>query len=63
MQPQLEAGRNAKIASTPADRPEEVRLALLARLYYLAVGGDYLSRQQIIDRQPVLPYQEADSTR
>ena len=63
MQPQLQAGGDAEVALAPADRPEEVGLALLARLHNLAVGGDHLGREQVVDRQPVLPDQEADSAR
>jgi hypothetical protein len=63
VQPQPEARGDAEVAFAPADRPEEVRLALRARLHNLAIGGDHLGRKQVVDRQPVLPNHEADSAR
>ena len=53
VQAQLEAGGDAEVALAAADRPEEVRLGVLARLDDLAVGGDHLGREQVVDRQPV----------
>src|SRR5215207_1810124 len=56
-------GGDAEVALAPADRPEEVGLALLARLHNLAVSSDHLGREQVINCQPVLPDQEADTPR
>jgi hypothetical protein len=36
--------------------------AFLARLHNLTVSSDHLGSKQVVDRQPVLPRQEADST-
>ena len=61
MQSQLEAGGDAEVALPAADRPEEIWLGVLAGLNQLAVGGDDLGREQIVDRQPVLADQKADA--
>ena len=62
-QAQPKPGGDAEVALAAADRPEQVRLRVLARLDDLAVGGHHLGREQVVDRQPGLPSQEPDPTR
>ena len=59
-EPELKARDDAEVPLAAANRPEQAGLGPLARLHDLAVGGDHLRRQQVVDRQPVLPYQESN---
>src|SRR5262245_40634421 len=40
MQPELELGDDAEVAAAAAQRPEQLRVAVRAGLYDVAVGGD-----------------------
>src|SRR5581483_3926344 len=50
----VEAGDDAEVAAAPADRPEEIRMAVAVDLEDAAVGGDDLGAEQVVDRQTVL---------
>ena len=47
VQPELEAGRDAEVASAAADRPEEVRMRFRIHMQELAICSDDFSGQQI----------------
>ena len=46
VQPELETGGHAEVASAAPDRPEEIRVGLGVRAQELAVGGHNFGRQQ-----------------
>ena len=54
MEPELEARHDAEVAAAAADRPEEVRVALVVDLQDPAVGEDDLGGEQVVDRQALL---------
>ena len=55
-----EAGHDADVAASAADRPEQVGMALLVDRQDPAVGGNDLGATRVVDRHPVLAGQEAD---
>src|SRR6516225_7144919 len=55
MKPELERGDDAEIAPASAQRPEEIRVLLLARPHQLSVSGDDVGRDEVVDREPELP--------
>ena len=61
MEPVLEPGRDAEVPAAAADRPEEVRIMVGIDDPDLAVGGDQLGGQQVVDGQAVLPSEIADA--
>jgi hypothetical protein len=61
VQPVLEAGGHPEVATTATDRPEQVRVVVGVDAQELAVGGDQLGGQQVIDGQAVLSDQVADA--
>ena len=61
VQPEPKARRDTEVAAPASDRPEEVRVRLVVHLQKLAVGGHKLGRQQVVDRETVLPDQEPDA--
>ncbi|HLY83889.1 MAG TPA: FAD-binding protein, partial [Acidimicrobiales bacterium] len=54
MRPKDEAGHHAEVASTAAQRPEEIRVLPLAGGDELAVRQDHVDLEQVVDRQTVL---------
>ena len=61
LQPELKPRHDAEVAAAAADRPEEVRVAARRPRGRLAVGGDHLGGEQVVDRQAVLADEEADA--
>ena len=59
VEPEPESGRDTEVAAAAPERPEEMGVSLLVHLEKLAVGGHHLSREQVIDREPVLADEEA----
>ena len=49
-----------EVAATAAYRPEQVGVLVLARPYELALGGDDVDGEQLVDREPVLARDPAD---
>ncbi len=60
MQPELEAGDDAEVATTATDGPEQVGVLGLARDEDAAVGRHDLDRDQRVDRHAVLACEPAD---
>ncbi len=61
MQLESEARRDAEVAASAADRPEQVRVMLGVDAQELAVGGHDVGREQGVDRQSVLADEIADT--
>ena len=61
VQPELELGHDAEVAARAPHPPEEIGVLVLARLDQLAVGGDDIDGEQLIDRQAPLAHQPADA--
>ena len=61
VQLELEGGDDAEVAATPAQRPEQVRVLVLAGGPDLPVGGDHLGGDQVVHREPVAAGQVADA--
>ena len=59
--PVLEGGGHAEVAAAAAQGPEQVRVVFGAGHDDLAVGGDDLDRQQVVDGEAVLAHQPAFS--
>ena len=60
MQAELELGDDAEVPAAAAEAPEEIRVLVGARAHELAVGGDDVGREQVVDREAVLALQPAD---
>jgi hypothetical protein len=60
VQAELEAGRHAEVAAAGTERPEQLRMGLVVGVQHLAVGGDQLGGQQVVDGQAVLADQVSD---
>ena len=54
MQLELEGGGDAEVAAAAAQRPEEVRMRLAVGGDELAIGGDEVDGEQVVDRHAVL---------
>ena len=61
MRLELERRDDAEVAAGAAHGPEEILVLGRARPAQLAVGGDDVDREQVVDRQPVLAAQVADA--
>ena len=61
VQPVLEARHHPEVAATAANRPEQVGLVLRVGAHQLAVGGDHIGRQDVVDGQAELAGEEADA--
>ena len=59
---ELELGDDAEVRAGATDTPEEIRVLVLARGDELAVGGDDVDGEQLVDGQPEFPHQPADPT-
>ncbi len=57
----LEPGRDAEVAAAAADRPEQVRVDARVDTEHLAIGGDDLGGEQVVDREAVLADEVADA--
>ena len=62
MEAKLELGDDPEVAATAAQAPEELGLFGLAGLDEVALGGDQIDRDELVDRQPVLAMKPADTT-
>ena len=58
--PELERRHRAEVAAAAAQRPEQVRVLVLAGGDERAVGQDHVGGQQVVDGEPVAPGQVAD---
>src|SRR4029079_3267988 len=61
MEPEGQRGDDAEVAAAAADRPEEVAVLLLVGGHKGAVGENDVSRDDVVDREPVLPGEVADA--
>ncbi len=59
---ELERRDDPEVAAAAAQTPEQVGVLLLARDHELAVGGDDVTRAQVVDREAELAHQVADAT-
>ena len=50
-----------KLPPPPRTPQKSSAFSLVARLHELAVGGDQVHGEQLVDRQPVLAHQPADA--
>ena len=57
-----ERGHDAEVPPSAAHRPEQVRILLGARDHEAAVSQHHIDREQVVDRQPVLPGQVSHSS-
>ena len=62
VQLELELRDDAEVAAATAHAPEKIFVVVFTCVHELAFGGDQVHRGQVVDRQPVLPHQEADPT-
>jgi hypothetical protein len=62
VKPKLELGHDAEVSAATAHAPEKLWVLRLARLDELAIGGDQLDREELVDRQPMLSMKPADAT-
>ena len=58
---ELEIGDDAEVPAAAPHAPEKVGVMFLARLDELAVGGDQVYGQQLIDGEAVLAHDPADA--
>ena len=61
LEPELERGRDPEVPAGATQAPEELGLLGLARVNEATIGGDEVDGDQIVDRQPEVPLQPADS--
>jgi hypothetical protein len=54
VEPELELGDDPEVPTPTPHPPEQVRVLLLARRDELALGGDHVDAQELIDREAVL---------
>ncbi len=57
----LEGRDDAEVAAAASQRPQQVRVLVLARSYDLAGGGDNLGREQVVAGQAVGAAQPSDT--
>ena len=62
LESELESRRDAEVAAAPADRPEEVGVRLGVHAEDLAVGGDDLGGEEVVDREAVLAHEISDAS-
>ena len=61
VQPEAEARHDAEVAAAAPERPEQVAVLLAVHVQRVSPGGDELDREQVVDREPVLADEPADS--
>ena len=61
LEPELERGRDPEVPAGAAQAPEELGLLGLGRADEPAVGGDELDGGQVVDREPEVALEAADS--
>src|SRR5215218_7427097 len=57
---ELELRRDPEIAASSTETPEEVGVLLLTGLYELALGGDEVDGEQVVDGEAELSHRKAD---
>ncbi len=62
MQAEGELGDHPEVPAAAADRPEQVRVGFPARRPNLAIGGDDLHFDQLVDGEPETARQVSEST-
>ena len=62
LEPELEGSRDPEVPAGAAQAPEQLGLVGLGRADEPAVGGHDLDGGQVVDREPEVPLQAADST-
>jgi hypothetical protein len=60
VEPELEFRDDPEVAASAAHPPEEVPVLVLARLNELALGGDHVHAEELVDRQAVLALEPTD---
>jgi hypothetical protein len=63
VQPIVEVRHDAEVPTAPPERPEEVRVRRMTGADELAVGGDDVGAQEVVDREAVLTHEEPHATR
>ena len=61
MEPELERRRDPEVPAGAAEAPEELGLVGLGRAHEPAIGGDDLDGGQVVDREPEVALEAADS--
>ena len=61
VEPIVELRHHAEVASSAADGPEQVGVVVRVDGEDLAIGGDDLGADQVVDGQPVAPNEVADA--
>ena len=61
VQPVLERDDDAEVAGSTAQTPEQIGMLICRRRHEPPVGSDEVDREQVVDRQAVLPRQPADA--
>ncbi len=61
MQTILEAGDDAEVTPTAAQCPEEIRVVIGIHMEQVAIRGDDVHRQQVVDGEAVLAHEIADA--
>ena len=61
MQLEFERGCHAEIAATTPKRPEQVSVLIFAGSDDLAIGGHEFDRNEVVESQPILAHQPAES--
>ena len=51
---------DTEVAAAAPQRPEEIRVSLLVHVEKLAVGGHHLSREHVVDGEPVPAHEKAE---
>src|SRR3989442_263318 len=59
VQPELERGRDPEVRPSASQTPEELRVVLVAYVAQNAIRGHKIDREQVVDREPVLPLEAA----
>ena len=57
VEPELEPGGDPEVRAGASEPPEELGMLVLGRAHDPAVGHDQLDREQVVDREAVLPLQ------
>jgi hypothetical protein len=57
---ELEFGGDPEVAAAAAQSPEEVGVLGLTRLEEVALGGDHVGGDEVVDREPLLSMEPAD---
>src|SRR5262245_55749760 len=61
MESELKRSHDSEIATTAPNGPEKIRVFGRARAHQFSSGGHDIGRQQVVDGQPVLPADPAET--